>query len=112
MSRTSLALLAAGTAWAVHLVLSYFLAWAGCARDDGALLVVRHLATVAAAGVALGAVIQAVRASGSPAAEAYGAHEQAAEHRYVAHLSIVLGLVFLFAIVMTGAASLFLSPCV
>ena len=112
MNGTSLTLLAAGTAWAVHLVLSYFLAWAGCAGDDGWLLTVRHLVTVAAAGLALGAVTQAVRASRSQVAAANGAQEQAAEHRYVAHLSILLSLVFLFAIVMTGAANLFLPPCV
>ena len=112
MSRTSLTLLAAGTAWAVHLVLSYFLAWAGCAGDDGGLLTVRHLATIAAAGLALGALFPAVRAARSPVAAANGAQEGAAEHRYVAHLSILLSLVFLFAIVMTGAANLFLPPCV
>ena len=112
MSRTSLTMLAAGTAWAVHLVLSYYLAWAGCAGDAGGLLTVRHLATFAAAGLALGALFQAVRASRSPVSAANGAQEGAAEHRYVAHLSILLSLVFLFAIVMTGAANLFLLPCV
>ena len=112
MSRTSLTLLAAGTAWAVHLVLSYYLAWAGCAGDDGGLLTVRHLVTFAAAGLALGALLQAVRVSRSPVAATNGAREQAAEHRYVAHLSILLSLVFLFAIVMTGVANLFLPPCV
>jgi hypothetical protein len=112
MTGTSLALLAAGTAWAVHLVLSYYLAWAGCAGTDGWLLTVRHLVTVAAAGLALGALLQAVRASRSQVAAAHGGQEGAAEHRYVAHLSILLSLVFFFAIVMTGVANLFLLPCV
>jgi hypothetical protein len=112
MTATSLALLAAGTAWAVHLVVSYYLAWAGCTGDDGWLLTVRHLVTVAAAGLALGAVIQAVRASRSHGASANGARESVTELRYAAHLSILLSLVFLIAILMTGATNLFLIPCV
>ena len=112
MTRTSAALLLAGLAWAVHLVVSYALAWAACTGDDGWPLAARHLTTVAAAGLVLGALLQAVRASRTGVTAAAGAQEQAAEHRYVGHLAVVLSLVFLFAIVMAGAANLLLAPCV
>jgi hypothetical protein len=128
MTRTSLALLGVCLAWAIHLVASYALAWAACAGDGGWLLALRHLATVAAALLGIGVLFQAARAAtaqaapaggaqsgpagGSPAAPVSGAPERAAEHRYVARLSVLLSLMLLFAIVMTGAANLFLAPCV
>ena len=68
MARLWPALLAGTVAWSVHLVVSYYLAWAACGGGDGWLAVLRHLATL-------------------------------------------LSAMFLFTIVMTGAANFFLIPC-
>jgi hypothetical protein len=107
------ALLAVNVAWALHLVVSYYLAWAGCAGDDGMLALLRHLATFTALGVAGVAVWRGVRdRSTVPAADNGVRREEMAERGFLATLTVALSLILLLAIVLAGTASLALVPCV
>jgi hypothetical protein len=106
------ALLGANVAWAVHLVVSYYLAWAACAGDDGTLEVLRHLATAVALAVTLAALWHGVRARSTVSAAADGAgREEIAEHVFLARLTIALSVMLLLGIALAGAANLVLVPC-
>jgi hypothetical protein len=108
------ALLVGTVAWATHLVVSYYLAWAACDGGDGRLAALRHLATVAAAAATLVAWYWAHRASGADAVASGRSQEpgeRAAQGLFLAQLAMPLSAIFLFAILMTGAANLFLVPC-
>jgi hypothetical protein len=114
MTRIGSALLIVNAAWALHLVVSYFLAWAACADDASWLLALRHLTTVVAAGAGLAALWQAYRASASSsgaASDGARAATWAAEHAFLARLAIALSAMLLFGVLMAGAANLILPPC-
>ena len=106
------ALLATNLVWAGHLVVSYYLAWMACASDDGTLEVLRHLATAVALGVTLAALWRGVRAGSTVSSAGDGAAgEEAAEHGFLARLTIALSVMLLLAIALAGAANLLLAPC-
>lgn len=96
------ALLAGHLAWSVHLLVSYFLASLACSSSGSWSAVPFQVATISAL---------AVTAAGLAAGRA-GASNSAPERRFVGHFGLALGAVFLFAIVLAGAAGLFLAPCV
>ena len=114
MARLWPALLAGNAAWSLHLVVSYYLAHAACAGGDGWLAALRHLATLAAVAVTVVGWRRGQWASG-PRAEGAGGRgeppETAAQRVFLARLATLLSAMFLFAIVMTGAANFFLVPC-
>ena len=115
MTRMWPALLAGHLAWTAHLLLSYYLAWATCGEGDGWLAALRHLATLAAAAVTLAGWWRAHRAAGPRGVTPSGRRERretAAQRQFLAGLAGLLSAMFLFAILMTGAANLFLVPCV
>ena len=108
------ALLAGHLAWTAHLLASYYFAWAGCAGGDGWLSALRHLTTVAAVAVTLAGWWQAQRTSGPRTVTPSGRRERqvdAAQRAFLAQLAILLSVMFLFAILMAGAANFFLVPC-
>jgi hypothetical protein len=114
MTRIWIALLIVNLAWAAHLVVSYYLAWAACPGDDGRLLMLRHLTTIAAAGVGLVALWLSYRASMSPAPtppEGVRAPIWSAERGFLARLALALSAMLLFGVLMAGAANLVLPPC-
>jgi hypothetical protein len=114
MTRIWTALLIVNAAWALHLVVSYFLAWAACVNDPGWLLVLRHLTTVVAAVTGLAALWQAYRASTSPGptppAGTQGA-TWATEYGFLARLALALSAMLLLGVLMAGAANLILPAC-
>ena len=106
------ALLAANLAWALHLVVSYYLAWAACAGDDGTLEVLRHLATAVALGVTLAALWRGVRARSTVSSAGNGPRsEEIAEHAFLARLTVALSTMLLLAIALAGVANFLLAPC-
>jgi hypothetical protein len=114
MTRVWPALLVVHVAWSVHLVVSYYLAWAACTGGDGWLLALRHVTTAVALGVGLAAswrAYHAQRATAPERPERLDPQESAAEHAYLARLTLVLGVLFLFAILLAGATNLFIDPC-
>jgi hypothetical protein len=115
MTRTWPSLLGIHVAWSVHLVVSYYLAWAACTGDDGWLLALRHLATVVAAAAVAMAIWHEIRASRSAPAEPRTGQPDSvplSERFNLARVTLILAGIYLLAILMTGAASLFLAPCV
>jgi hypothetical protein len=112
----SLALLIITAVWSLHLVLSYFLAWLDCvAVADSMLLSLRHLTTVLALGVTVVAWIYALRGPArrpSSIADGRESQELMMEHGFLGTLTVLLSAMFLFAIVLAGAANFFLRPCV
>ena len=115
MTRVWPALLVGNVAWSAHLVVSYYLAAAACAGGDGWLAALRHLATIAAVAATLAGWWQAHRASGPRTFTPSGRRERqesATQRVFLARLAILLSAMSLFAILMTGAANLFLVPCV
>jgi hypothetical protein len=114
MTRVWLALLIVNVAWAGHLLVSYFLAWMACAGDSTLLMALRHLTTVVAGGASLVALWQAYRAltSSAPAPpEGVRGSTWAGEHDFLALVTVALGAMLLFGVLMAGAANLVLPAC-
>jgi hypothetical protein len=97
--------------------MSYVLAWAECVTGNNMLLTWRHVITgVGVAVIALGCFSLQIRRADSfrerdgdlPCAD----QSDKAEHTYLAKLTVVLSLMFLFAVGLAGAANVFLAPCV
>ena len=108
-------LLAINAAWSLHLLASYFLAWRDCVAPDGVLLVLRHMVTVVALGVTLVAWWRAAHVSAqapSSAGQSGAAGEATAERAYLARVTLFLSVMFFFAVLLAGAANLFLPPCI
>lgn len=107
------ALLGANVAWALHLVVSYYLAWAGCSGEDGTLGLLRHLATAVALGVTVAALWRGVQTRRpAPALGTNKRDEEIAEHGFLGTLTVTLSVVLLLGIAMAGAANFLLAPCV
>jgi hypothetical protein len=96
--------------WFVHLAVSYFLAWADCATTWAGLLIIRHVATALGLILIVALSIRAQRASALPA-RLGTRRELAMEQSFLAGLTVTLGLMFIFATALAGAANLFLGPC-
>ncbi|MCC7372166.1 MAG: hypothetical protein IT306_27375 [Chloroflexi bacterium] len=119
MGRIGWALILGNAAWSVHLVASYYLAWADCLYDDPRLLMLRHLATAVALTVALLAWWLAQRAAAASGPDPEGVADGdgpsrtlAGEQGFLGRVTALLSIVFVLAVVLTGAANLFLFPCV
>jgi hypothetical protein len=114
MTRIWSALLIVNAAWALHLVVSYVLAWAACADDPGWLLALRHLTTIVAAVAGLAALWQAYAASVSSeptAPDGARGGTWTAEYRFLGRLAVALSAMLLLGVLMAGAANLMLPPC-
>lgn len=105
-----LPLLAGHVAWSLHLLASYLLATAGCAVDPGAMPVVRHGLTAAAAAVTVWACWAAWVVTPDAGTPADG--EAAHERRYAARMTLALNVAFLFAILLAGATGALVQPCI
>jgi hypothetical protein len=115
MTRTWPALLTIHVAWSVHLVVSYYLAWAACPGDDGWLLALRHLATFVAAAAVVASIWHEYQAMTSADRGALAREKGApslGERVNLARVTLALSAIYLLGIVLTGSANLFLAPCV
>jgi hypothetical protein len=103
-----IALFGGVSAWAAHLLLSYLLADLGCRSDSWTLLVGRHALTLVAA-----ALVVAVTLSVRPLLVRQSSAGRAAimERPFLAWIAVILNSLFLFAILLAGATSIFLAPC-
>jgi hypothetical protein len=114
MTRVWLSLLVVNGAWAGHLLVSYFLAWIACAGDSTLLVALRHLTTVAALGAGLVALWMGYRAMSSQAPappEGVNGPAWAGEYGFLGLVTVALGAMLLFGVVMAGAANLVLPSC-
>jgi hypothetical protein len=99
------------TAWFIHLAVSYFLAWVDCVNNQSGLLISRHLVTA----IGLGITVVTLSMAQRDTVVEDGPHDhtkQVLEQSFMARLSVATGLMFLFAVLLAGAANLFLAPCV
>ena len=122
MSRAvGIAFLGDMSVWAVHLLVSYFLADFACRGETWTLLMARHAATLVSV-VAVIAMTLAMRPylAGASAlardAEVSAAAAQAVgppmlERPFLARVALLLNIMFLFAIVLAGLMNFLLAPC-
>ncbi len=89
-------------AWTAHLLVGYFLASLACASSGSWSGAPLHVTTISALAVTVAGV-----GAGRAAASQRGTPEQ----RFIGRFGIALSAVFLFAIVLAGAAGAFLPPC-
>ena len=106
-----IALLVIASVWFAHLCVSYFLAWADCATTQPGLLMVRHVATALGLTLIIALSIRARSASAAGRVPTIHA-EPVLEHKFFTGLTVTLGAMFLFGVVLAGAANFFLGPCV
>ena len=86
--------------WATHLVVIYALQPIACATTSGLVI---HLTTILFGGIVVGAIVVSLRLRGrSDAGQA---------ERWLATASILLNAIFLFAILVEGAAAFVVDPC-
>ena len=86
--------------WATHLIVIYALLPIACLSASGLVI---HLATILFAGVAVAAIVVAVRLQGRP--------DAGQAERWLAAASLLLNAIFLFAILLEGAAAFVVDPC-
>jgi hypothetical protein len=108
-----LGMIVVATVWLIHLSASYFLAWADCATNQIDLLMARHLITAVALAITIAVgslskrvVSELVRNNSAPADT-----ERVMEQSFMMRLTIAVSLMFLFSVVLAGAANLFIVPC-
>jgi hypothetical protein len=87
-------------AWATHLVVIYALQPIACATASGLVI---HLMTILFGGVTVGAIVVAMRGRGRP--------DAGQAERWLATASLLLNGLFLFAILVEGAAAFVVDPC-
>lgn len=128
MKAVAFSLAGGQTAWAAHLLLSYLLADLGCVAESDWLLLGRHALTVGAVASLLATLavtrpfpwsrrpVETAARSQDASAVATAPQPQVAvqdtERRFLMMVALVLNTMFLFAVVLAGSTSLFVTPCV
>lgn len=87
-------------AWATHLVVVYALLPIACLTGTGLVI---HLATFLFGAVTVGAIVVAMRGRQRP--------DAGQAERWLATASLLLNALFLFAILVEGAAAFVVDPC-
>lgn len=86
--------------WATHLIVIYALLPIACLTASGLVI---HLTTLLFGGVVVGAIVVAGRLRSRP--------DAGQAERWLASASILLNAIFLFAILLEGAAAFVVDPC-
>ena len=122
-----LALFGGQAAWSGHLLLSYLLADLACATPTDETLIGRHLATIAALVLTAAAIVvvwfedrrrqrqatpRTAVASTRTSARQTTTEHPASERRFLAQVALIGNGIFLLAIVLAGATSFILAPCI
>ena len=98
------AFLGAVVAWIIHILVTYALVPVACAHGDLWIHLVTGLTLAAAAGSLLASWVLLRRTRGG---ESFGEETSA----YLARLSLIMGPIFIFAIILQASAVFFISAC-